>query len=139
MADAEGRMGHPGRGAEPAMTTGLTGDERQLIAKAREIGPVLRASAGDRDRLAGWLLAEVADLAERLGGGDGCERGRVSVDEAALEAFIAEADEKRAQSDSQFLCSMAEYEASDAKFRAYVEALDITPITAAGGGSGGDG
>jgi hypothetical protein len=55
--------------------TGLTNDDRQLIARAREIGPVLRASAGDRDRLAGWLLAELADLAERLGGEAGTPRG----------------------------------------------------------------
>jgi hypothetical protein len=48
--------------------TGLTDDDRQMIAQAREIGPVLRASAGVRDRLAGWLLAELADLAERLAG-----------------------------------------------------------------------
>lgn len=47
----------------------LTGRDRDVIARAREIGPVLRAGDGDRDRLAGWLLAELADLAERLGGG----------------------------------------------------------------------
>ena len=47
----------------------MTDDERDLIARARELGPALRASTGDRDRLAGWLLKELADLAERLGGG----------------------------------------------------------------------
>jgi hypothetical protein len=44
----------------------LTNDDRQLIARSRELGPELRASTGDRDRLAGWLLKELADLAERL-------------------------------------------------------------------------
>ena len=46
----------------------LTKDDRQLISRAREVGPALRARSGDQDRLAGWLLAELADLAERLGG-----------------------------------------------------------------------
>jgi hypothetical protein len=46
----------------------LTEDEQRLIDQAREVGPALRASSSDRDRLAGWLLAELANLAERLGG-----------------------------------------------------------------------
>lgn len=46
----------------------LTPADLDLIARARELGPSLRASSGDRDRLAGWLLKELADLAERLGG-----------------------------------------------------------------------
>jgi hypothetical protein len=46
----------------------LTEDDRQLITRAREVGPALRASTSDRDRLAGWLLKELADLAERLAG-----------------------------------------------------------------------
>src|SRR5690242_12563201 len=45
----------------------LTESDRELIRQAREVGPALRASTGDRDRLAGWLLKELADLAERLG------------------------------------------------------------------------
>jgi len=44
----------------------LTDHERDLITRAREVGPALRASTSDRDRLAGWLLAELADLTERL-------------------------------------------------------------------------
>ena len=44
----------------------LSDDNKRLIADARRIGPVLRARTGDQDRLAGWLLAELADLAERL-------------------------------------------------------------------------
>ena len=44
----------------------LTQDDLDLIARAREVGPALRARSGDQDRLAGWLLAELADLAERL-------------------------------------------------------------------------
>ncbi len=47
----------------------LTESDWQLVARAREIGPALRASSSDRDRLAGWLLAGLADLAERLGAG----------------------------------------------------------------------
>jgi len=47
----------------------LTDTDRQIIAQAREVGPALRASTSDRDRLAGWLLKELADLAERLAGG----------------------------------------------------------------------
>ncbi len=46
----------------------LADTDRELIARAREVGPALRASNGDRDRLAGWLLAGLADLAERLAG-----------------------------------------------------------------------
>jgi len=46
----------------------LTETDRDVIARAREVGPALRASNNDRDRLAGWLLAELADLAERLAG-----------------------------------------------------------------------
>lgn len=44
----------------------LSESDRQLIARARELGPVLRARNGDQDRLAGWLLGELTDLAERL-------------------------------------------------------------------------
>ena len=46
----------------------LTDDDRQLLERAREIGPSLRAGSGDRDRLAGWLLAELVALAEHLAG-----------------------------------------------------------------------
>lgn len=46
----------------------LTETDRDLITQAREVGPALRASNSDRDRLAGWLLAELANLAERLAG-----------------------------------------------------------------------
>ena len=52
-------------------TSRLTDTDRDNIAEARRIGRLLRASSGDRDKLAGWLLAELADLAERLGGGNG--------------------------------------------------------------------
>ena len=55
----------------PKRTTPLTDTDRDNIAEARRIGRLLRASSGDRDKLAGWLLAELADLAERLGGGNG--------------------------------------------------------------------
>lgn len=44
----------------------LTDTDRDMIAKARELGPVLRASSGDRDRLAGWLLAELVAIVGRL-------------------------------------------------------------------------
>lgn len=44
----------------------LTDSDREAIERARELGPVLRASDNDRDRLAGWLLKSLADLAERL-------------------------------------------------------------------------
>ena len=43
----------------------LTAKDQALIGNARAISPFLRASASDRDRLAGWLLAE---LAGRLAG-----------------------------------------------------------------------
>jgi hypothetical protein len=46
----------------------LTDSDRQLIGQARELGPALRASTDDKQRLAGWLLKELADLAERLAG-----------------------------------------------------------------------
>jgi hypothetical protein len=48
----------------------LTDHDRELIARAREIGPALRANKGDAERLGGWLLAELADLAERLTAGE---------------------------------------------------------------------
>jgi hypothetical protein len=50
------------------MADKLNQQDLDNIARAREVGPALRASTGDRDRLAGWLLAELADLAERLAG-----------------------------------------------------------------------
>lgn len=46
----------------------LTEADQQLITMARDLGPTLRARTGEPDRLAGWLLKELADLAERLGG-----------------------------------------------------------------------
>ena len=45
----------------------LTDHDKQLVAQAREVGPTLRARTNDQDRLAGWLLNELADLATRLG------------------------------------------------------------------------
>lgn len=48
------------------MDANLTEADLHLIDRAREVGPALRASTSDRDRLAGWLLKELADLAERL-------------------------------------------------------------------------
>ena len=39
-------------------------DVRDLIARARETGRPLRADKNDRVRLAGWLLAEMADELE---------------------------------------------------------------------------
>ena len=44
----------------------LTETDRLIIRQAREIGPALRARNGTQDRLAGWLLHELSDLAERL-------------------------------------------------------------------------
>ena len=54
--------------AAPSLTSTdrLTDTDRDHIAEARRIGPDMRVSVSDRDRLAGWLLAELADLAERL-------------------------------------------------------------------------
>lgn len=54
-----------------ASTTGtsrLAERDRELISEARRIGPHYRSSRDEADRLAGWLLKELADLAERLGG-----------------------------------------------------------------------
>lgn len=48
-------------------STSLTSTDRYLIAEARRIGPPLRASNSASSRLQGWLLQELADLAERLG------------------------------------------------------------------------
>jgi hypothetical protein len=44
----------------------LSDDDRQIVARAAQLGPALRASSSDRDRLAGWLLAEMAAIIERL-------------------------------------------------------------------------
>lgn len=52
---------------------------------------------------------------------------RVSVDGAALDAFIAYADQERDRADSQFCASAAEHERSAAEFRGFVNALDIKP------------
>ena len=57
-AARDGRAG-PGR---------LSGDDRDLLAMAREVGPALRASDAVRDKLAGNLLAELSGLAVRLAG-----------------------------------------------------------------------
>jgi hypothetical protein len=49
------------------MTDKLTDTDRLLVLnRARELGPELRASTSDRDRLAGWLLAELIAIVERL-------------------------------------------------------------------------
>jgi hypothetical protein len=37
-----------------------------LADQARKVGTTLRASGNDLDRLAGWLLKELADMTERL-------------------------------------------------------------------------
>jgi hypothetical protein len=47
----------------------LTEHERFIIDRARQVAPALRGG-GVREQLAAQLLAELADLAERLGGGD---------------------------------------------------------------------
>jgi hypothetical protein len=44
----------------------LTDDDADLLKRAREIGATLRAGTSDRDRLAGWIMAELVTLAERL-------------------------------------------------------------------------
>ena len=54
-------------GIEAAARTCLTEDDLRLIDQARQIGPGLRASAGDHDRLTGWLLKALADRLEQLG------------------------------------------------------------------------
>jgi hypothetical protein len=46
----------------------LTDDDADLLKRARELGPSLRASTSDRDRLAGWIMAELVALAEKLAG-----------------------------------------------------------------------
>ena len=46
----------------------LSGDDRDLLTMAREVGPALRASDAVRDKLAGNLLAELSGLAARLAG-----------------------------------------------------------------------
>ena len=38
--------------------------DEELIARARQVGPKLRARDSDFDRLAGWLLKELADRLE---------------------------------------------------------------------------
>jgi hypothetical protein len=43
----------------------LTEADLEVIGRARELGPVLRASGSDRDRLAGWLLKELVAICER--------------------------------------------------------------------------
>lgn len=55
---------------ERAMTARLTDFERGLLASAAEVGPHLRASASNHDRLAGWLLSELAAVITRLDGQD---------------------------------------------------------------------
>jgi hypothetical protein len=40
--------------------------DKELIDKARAVGVELRACPGDRDRLAGWLLKELADECGKL-------------------------------------------------------------------------
>jgi hypothetical protein len=41
-------------------------NDQELIARAREVGAGLRARGNDRDRLAGWLLRELAARLEWL-------------------------------------------------------------------------
>jgi hypothetical protein len=77
----------------------LTEHDKSVIARAREVGPALRASTSDHDRLAGWLLAELADLAERLASECGKHDATVAAfDEAA--SILANFDWER--DDSQY-------------------------------------
>ena len=46
----------------------LTDDDRFVLERAREVGPVLRASASDRDRLAGWTIDALVAVITRLDG-----------------------------------------------------------------------
>jgi hypothetical protein len=45
--------------------------DKQLVARAREVGAQLRRRPGDLDRLAGVLLAQLADRLDGLTGEDG--------------------------------------------------------------------
>ena len=56
---------------------GLTDVDRDHIRRARDAGHELRVRGSDLDRLAGWLLAELADLAERLAADQG-DRGTLA-------------------------------------------------------------
>ena len=51
------------------------------------------------------------------------EDERVTVDKDALDALIASAGSTRRQRDSEFCCSAAEHEASEAEFKALTDAL----------------
>ena len=53
------------------------------------------------------------------------DEDRVTVNKTALDAFITDADANRSRCDSEFCCSVAEYEASETEFAAFVAALDI--------------
>jgi hypothetical protein len=64
--------------------TALTDTDRLAITRAGKLGPALRASSGNRDRLAGWLLAELVAIIERLDGGEG-QDGEVSEDTGRLD------------------------------------------------------
>lgn len=57
------------------------------------------------------------------------DNSQVSVDRAALAELIAFADSARTQADSQFLCSAAEYAASDQHFAALIRVLDARPCS----------
>ena len=46
--------------------SGLTDHDRFIIDRARQVAPALRGSTSVREQLAAQLLAELADLAERL-------------------------------------------------------------------------
>ena len=76
-----------------------------------------------------WLAGFVSSLGAIFPDTD----GRVTVDRAALGALIGYANGERERADSQFCCSLAEYERSEAEFQAFVAALGIpdTPETSA--------
>ena len=44
----------------------MNSEDRDLITEARRMSAILRAREGDTDRLAGWLIDALADLAERV-------------------------------------------------------------------------
>lgn len=52
--------------AGPPVMSQLGESDRLMLARAAEIGPALRAGGSDRDRLAGWLLHELAAIIARL-------------------------------------------------------------------------
>jgi hypothetical protein len=88
--------------------TALTDTDRLAITRAGKLGPALRASSGNRDRLAGWLLAELVGIIERLDSGEG-----QAPEDAAIDQIFGSGTDTRRLGEIRALLARFDWEHDD--------------------------